>query len=372
MLKMTSKVGSPLWGLFMSVSPVPGDRSRRGWISIWILGLALILLAIASVTLGASDLTALRLLSALGDWFSGNESPLSRRDSIILFDIRLPRLMLGILVGSALAMSGACLQGLFRNPLADPGIVGVSAGAALAAIVAIVLGDTVLAPLEAILGSYLLPVFAFFGGLGTTIALYAIATSRGQTSVATMLLAGIALAAIMGAGAGILTYLSDDQQLRDLTFWSMGGLGGATWGKVLTCLPFIAISLLAFPFFARGLNALLLGDHQARHMGVPVQRLKRSLVLAIALAVGAAVSVSGTIGFVGIVVPHILRLVIGPDHRFLLPASALLGAILLIVADIIARTIAAPAELPIGIIMSAIGGPFFLWLLLKNRKVLAL
>lgn len=152
----------------------------------------------------------------------------------------------------------------------------------------------------------------------------------------------------------------------------MGGLGGATWGKVLTCLPFIAISLVAIPFFAKGLNALLLGDHQARHMGIPVQRLKRFLVVCIALAVGAAVSVSGTIGFVGIIVPHVLRLVIGPDHRFLLPASALLGSILLIVADMVARTIAAPAELPIGIIMSAIGGPFFLWLLLKNRRVLAL
>lgn len=351
---------------------IPGDRSKLGWTAIGLLALLLVVLALASVTQGASDLSAARLIAALVEWLSGNSEPISRKDAVILFDIRLPRLALGLLVGSALATSGACLQGLFRNPLADPGIIGISAGATLAAIVAIVLGNSLLSPLEALFGSYLLPVFAFLGSLITTVTLYAIATNQGQTSVATMLLAGIALAAVLGAGAGLLTYMSDDQQLRDLTFWSMGGLGGATWGKVLTCLPFIAIALLAIPFFAKGLNALLLGDHQARHLGIPVQRLKRYLVICIALAVGAAVSVSGTIGFVGIIVPHVLRLAIGPDHRFLLPASALLGAILLIVADMIARTIVAPAELPIGIIMSAIGGPFFLWLLLKNRRVLAL
>jgi iron complex transport system permease protein len=351
---------------------IPGDRSKLGWSALIVLALALVVVAVLSITQGASDLSASRLGEAFIKWLGGSEDVISRKDNVILFDIRLPRLALGLLVGAALATSGACLQGLFRNPLADPGIIGVSAGATLAAIIAIVLGNSLFAPLEAILGSYLLPVFAFLGSLFTTILLYVIATSQGQTSVATMLLAGIALAAILGAGAGLLTYISDDQQLRDLTFWSMGGLGGATWGKVLTCLPFIAISLVAIPFFAKGLNALLLGDHQARHMGIPVQRLKRFLVVCIALAVGAAVSVSGTIGFVGIIVPHVLRLVIGPDHRFLLPASALLGAILLIVADMVARTIAAPAELPIGIIMSAIGGPFFLWLLLKNRRVLAL
>ncbi|HAT87445.1 FecCD family ABC transporter permease [Cohaesibacter gelatinilyticus] len=351
---------------------IPGDRSKLGWSALVVLTFTLVVLTILSITQGASDLSASRLVGTLIDWLSGKEDFISRKDAVILFDIRLPRLTMGVLVGAALATSGACLQGLFRNPLADPGIIGVSAGATLAAIIAIVLGNSIFAPLEAILGSYLLPAFAFIGSLFTTVLLYVIATSQGQTSVATMLLAGIALAAILGAGAGLLTYISDDQQLRDLTFWSMGGLGGATWGKVLTCLPFIAISLIAIPFFAKGLNALLLGDHQARHMGIPVQRLKRFLVVCIALAVGAAVSVSGTIGFVGIIVPHVLRLVIGPDHRFLLPASALLGAILLIVADMMARTIAAPAELPIGIIMSAIGGPFFLWLLLKNKRVLAL
>ncbi|MCV6546928.1 MAG: iron ABC transporter permease [Cohaesibacter sp.] len=353
-------------------APLSGDRSLLGWTALLVLSLILICVAIVSVTQGASDLSAVRLLSFLSSWITDQNEGMSRRDAIILFDIRLPRLALGLLVGAALATSGACLQGLFRNPLADPGIIGISAGATLAAILAIVLGNSLFAPLEAFLGLYMLPVFAFFGSLIATITLYTIATHRGQTSVATMLLAGIALAAILGAGAGTLTYLSDDQQLRDLTFWSMGGLGGATWGKVFTCLPLIALSLFAIPFFAKGLNALLLGDHQARHMGIDVQTLKRSLVLCIALAVGAAVSVSGTIGFLGIIVPHILRLVIGPDHRFLLPASALLGAIILVLADMIARTIVAPAELPIGIIMSALGGPFFLWLLLKNRQVLAL
>lgn len=349
-----------------------GDRSQQGWIALWCLGALLIAISTLSISIGASPLSLGQLLNWAGKWMAGEPLNMSLRDQIILWDIRLPRLALGLMVGAALGVAGAAMQGLFRNPLADPGIVGVSGGAALAAILAIVLGPTLFAPFHAILGTFLLPIFAFFGGLLTTLLLYGIATSQGQTSVATMLLAGIALAAIMGAGSGILTYISDDQQLRDLTFWGMGGLGGATWTKVLTCAPFIILSLIAIPFFSKGLNALLLGDHQAQHMGIPVQHLKRILIFFIALSVGAAVSVSGTIGFVGIVVPHMLRLAIGPDHRYLLPTSALLGGCLLTTADMVARTIVAPAELPIGIIMSAIGGPFFLWLLLKNRKVLAL
>jgi iron complex transport system permease protein len=187
-----------------------------------------------------------------------------------------------------------------------------------------------------------------------------------------MLLAGIALGALAGALTGVLIYMANDQQLRDLTFWGMGSLAGATWIKIAAAGPIILLSFAALPFMARGLNAITLGEAAAFHMGVPVQRLKNIAIVTVAAATGASVAVSGGIGFVGIVVPHILRMVIGPDHRFLLPASALLGGSLLIFADVLARTIVAPAELPIGIITAAVGGPFFLWILLRQRSRFAL
>ena len=340
-----------------------GDRSAFGRLAFFALVLLLTGTAGLSLTVGASDLNFAQLWSY---WLGGEDMPL--RHTVILWDIRMPRMILGIMVGASLASAGASMQGLFRNPLADPGIVGVSAGAALFAIIAIILGDTLLSPLQSLLGIYMLPLFAFFGGVFNTLLLYIIATRRGQTSVATMLLAGIAIGALMGAVSGYLIFISNDQQLRDLTFWSMGSLAGANWVKIQSILPFVFLALSVLPFTAHGLNALMLGDHQARHMGVPIQKLKRLTIASIALAVGASVAVTGGIGFIGLVVPHLLRLLIGPDHRYLLPASALLGAVLLLLADMVARTVAAPASLPIGIVMSAIGGPFFLFLLLRSKR----
>jgi iron complex transport system permease protein len=208
--------------------------------------------------------------------------------------------------------------------------------------------------------------------LVTTLLLYRIATRNGQTSVATMLLAGIALGAMTMALTGVLIYMADDRQLRDLTFWGMGSLSGATWIKITAAGPIILLSLVAMPFMARGLNAITLGEAAAFHMGIPVQRLKTIAIVTVAGATGASVAVSGGIGFVGIVVPHLLRMVIGPDHRYLLPASALLGGSLLIFADVLARTLVVPAELPIGIITASVGGPFFLWILLRQRSRLSL
>ena len=182
-----------------------------------------------------------------------------------------------------------------------------------------------------------------------------------------MLLAGVAFGALAGAVMGLFSYLSDDRQLRDLSFWSLGSLSGATWTKVMAVTPFILPTLLAMPFLARGLNALSLGEAEAFHLGVPVQRVKAVAILLVAVAVGASVAAAGMIGFVGIVVPHVLRLIAGADHKMLLPASSLLGAALLVAADTVARTIAAPAELPIGILTAAIGAPFFLWLLLRRQ-----
>jgi iron complex transport system permease protein len=264
------------------------------------------------------------------------------------------------------------MQGLFRNPLADPGLVGVASGASLGAVSMIVLGGSVLAPVIAVLGIYALPLAAFFGGLATTLLLYRVATRRGRTSVATMLLAGIALGALAGAATGVLVYMADDRQLRDLTFWGLGSLAGATWSKIVAAGPIIAVVLIAAPMLARGLNALALGEAAAGHLGIQVQRIKNVAIVTVAAATGATVAVAGGIGFIGIVVPHMLRLSIGPDHRYLLPASALLGAILLLLADAVSRTIVAPAELPIGIITAMCGAPFFLWILLRQRGLLDL
>jgi iron complex transport system permease protein len=349
-----------------------GDRAGRARLAILLLCAVLAATALISLASGASDASP---MAVLRDWLSSSfsqDDALSARDRIIIYDIRLPRVVLGMLIGAALAVSGAVMQGLFRNPLADPGIVGVSNGASLGAVAVIVLGGTVLAPFTALLGIYALPVAAFGGGLAVTLVLYRVSTRRGQTSIATMLLAGIALGAMALAFTGMLIFMADDRQLRDLTFWQLGSLAGATWGKIFTAGPIIVAALAAAPFLARGLNALALGEAAASHLGIPVQRFKYVAIVAVSAAVGASVAVSGGIGFVGIVVPHLLRLVIGPDNRYLLPASALLGASLLLLADAVSRTIVAPAELPIGIVTAAVGAPFFLWILLRKRGLIDL
>ncbi|MFK3667532.1 FecCD family ABC transporter permease [Ochrobactrum teleogrylli] len=346
-----------------------GDRTQRARIVLVVLAVVLCLTALFSLTAGASDASLLTLLRG----FTGGEGAETfQRDHLIIMEIRLPRIILGMLIGAGLAVSGAVMQGLFRNPLADPGLVGVASGASLGAVSMIVLGGTVLAPVIAVLGIYALPLAAFFGGLATTLLLYRVATRRGRTSVATMLLAGIALGALAGAATGVLVYMADDRQLRDLTFWGLGSLAGATWSKIVAAGPIITVVLIAAPMLARGLNALALGEAAAGHLGIQVQRIKNVAIVTVAAATGATVAVAGGIGFIGIVVPHMLRLSIGPDHRYLLPASALLGAILLLLADAVSRTIVAPAELPIGIITAMCGAPFFLWILLRQRGLLDL
>ncbi|TPN88589.1 iron ABC transporter permease [Mesorhizobium sp. CU2] len=361
-----------IFGAAGGVMAAEGDRSIRARFVILLLCLALALSVFLSLTSGASDASAVLVLR---DWFMGGapaDAALAARDQLIVYDIRMPRVLLGVLIGAALAVCGAVMQGLFRNPLADPGLIGVSAGSSLGAVAIIVLGATWLAPVTLALGTLALPLAAFFGGLAVTFLLYAIATRQGQTSVATMLLAGIAISALAMALTGIFIFMADDRQLRDLTFWQLGSLAGATWQKVGTVGPVIVLALSAMPFLSRGLNALALGEATAGHLGIPVQRLKYIAIVGVSAAVGASVAVSGGIGFIGIVVPHILRLAIGPDNRYLLPASALLGASMLLLADAVARTIVAPAELPIGIVTAVAGAPFFLWILLRRRGIVDL
>ncbi len=340
----------------------PTDRVRRGRRVTAALALLLGCTCVISLSQGAAGTDLWPVLYAT---LTGGG--VAQMDRIILLDIRLPRMFMAVLVGASLAVSGAVMQGLFRNPLADPGIVGVSAGAGLGAITAIVLGGLLPAVLLEFFGSSLIAIAAFLGAWGATIILYSVSTRRGQTSVATMLLAGIAIAALVGAMSGLLIYAADDAQLRSLTFWNLGSLAGATWTKLAAATPIMLAGIAAAPFLARGLNGMVLGEAAAMHMGIPVQRIKRIAVLSVAAATGAAVAVSGGIGFVGIVVPHLLRLATGPDHRTLLPNAALLGAALLLGADMISRSIVAPAELPIGIVTAVLGAPVFLYILLRRR-----
>ncbi|MBF9043918.1 iron chelate uptake ABC transporter family permease subunit [Rhodobacterales bacterium HKCCE4037] len=344
---------------------VDGDRENRARACFAGLSVLLGFVSLLSLTTGASGIS---LADVARTWASGESLDTVTRT--VLLDIRLPRLAMGILVGAALAVSGAVMQGLFRNPLADPGLVGVSAGAGLGATAAIVLGGLLPLAFRDFVGTYMVPLASFIGGWAATMLLYVVSTRGGRTSVGVMLLAGIALAALSGALTGIFVYIADDAQLRDIQFWGLGSLAGATWFKLSIAAPLILLALSAAPFLARALNALTLGEATAAHLGIEVQRMKSIAILTVAAAVGASVAVSGGIGFIGIVVPHLLRLAVGPDHRFLLPNAALLGAALLICADMIARIVIAPAELPIGIVTATIGGPFFLWILLRNRSLL--
>ncbi len=339
-------------------------HSRPLFIALGVLLLIALWLSLAlgpvSLPLGETLRAALRLV---GLPFSGEGL---EQAELILGQIRLPRTLLGLAVGAVLALSGVAMQGLFRNPLADPGLVGVSSGAALGGATAIV-GGTALGGLPDAFAPYLLSLCAFAGGLGVTVLVYRLGRRDGQTSVATMLLAGIALTALAGAVIGLFTYLADDATLRSLTFWNMGSLNGASYSRLWPLLIVTLFVVCWLPRRAKALNALLLGESEARHLGFDVERLKRELVFCTALGVGAAVAAAGLIGFIGLVVPHLVRLVAGPDHRVLLPASALAGASLMLLADLAARLVLVPAELPIGIVTALIGAPFFLYLLVRGR-----
>ena len=357
----------------MTALAAPGERLagrsalRSPTLVLGTLIVVLLLAAAVAATIGAAGIPLERLPAALG--LTQGDPAMVARDQLVLWSIRLPRIALAIMIGALLAASGTLMQGLFRNPLADPMLAGISPGAGFASALAIVVGDRLLAEAKMVVPFEILPVAAIAGALITTIILYRLATRYGRTSIATLLLAGIAIGALAQSGIGFLVFTADDRQLRDISFWLLGSLGGATWTKVWAIMPFVALICVGLPFIARGLDLMVLGEAEAFHMGVAVERLKRIAIVLVACATGAAVSVAGVIGFVGIVVPHLLRLVIGPGHRLLLPAALCLGAILLLIADTFARVIAAPAELPIGIVTAIIGAPFFLSMLLRQRAL---
>lgn len=298
---------------------------------------------------------------------SSNKDSVSQQVKTILFDIRLPRICLAILIGAILAISGAVMQGLFRNPLAAPSLIGVSSGASVGASVVIVLAGAWLQSNTA-LGLSLVAVGAFIGSFLVTVLVYRLSTSALGTSVTTMLLAGIAVSALAGAVSGLLSYYADNEMLRQISIWQMGNLSTANWQRVLVLTVVAILVLSLFPRESKSLNALLLGESEARHLGIDVQQVKRKLILLTTLGIGTAVAIGGMIGFVGLIVPHIVRLLIGPDHRWLLPASALAGGVLLLLADTIARIIIAPTELPTGILTAILGAPFFIMLLVQQRR----
>jgi iron complex transport system permease protein len=355
----------------MGETRVPPSVARRAW-TIPALAVLLIAVVVASCLVGSVSISLAEIGTLVLQKVGLTTSSASTDNHAeVLFTIRLPRVLLGVLVGAGLGLSGASMQGIFRNPLVDPGLLGISTGAALGAVASIVLGAKLAHGIPPSVTPFMLPAAAFGGALTAMLAVERISRVGGRMVIATLLLAGIAVNALASALTGFFMYVSSDAQLRTITFWSLGSLGGATTRTNVATTVFLGVPLLLLVRYGRALNALLLGEAEAGHLGIDVERTKRTMIVLVALIVGAAVAVSGVLSFIGLVVPHLLRLAVGPDNRHLLPASALLGASLLLGADAIARTVVTPAELPLGIVTASLGTPFFIALLLRERRRLA-
>ena len=341
--------------------------SSRSFVYFPLAFIVLIGVGLLSISIGSTSIeieTVARVLAGRilpEGWLS--LSGVNEQDDVIVWLIRTPRAAVAALAGAALAVAGAQLQGLFRNPLADPNVIGVSAGAALGAVIAFATDLTTQS-------SFWLPLLSFIGALAALFTVYSIATRGGRTPIATLLLAGIALGALLSALSSLLISLSfvNFQVATEILFWMMGGLDSRRWVHVWICLPFVAIGLMVALWFTRDLDLMLLGEETSASLGVEVETVKRVILVTAALLTGAAVSVSGMIAFVGLVVPHFIRLILGPSHRVLIPASALTGAVFLIACDILARTVHPPLEIRLGVVTAAFGAPFFLYLLRRRRQ----
>jgi iron complex transport system permease protein len=333
--------------------------------AVWLLLAVLLIMIILAVAIGSIYISPLKVMKILLYQLPGVGGkivpnwPESYETIITLF--RLPRVVLAMVVGSALALAGAIFQGLFKNPMADPHIIGASAGAGLGATLAISLGLSIgwnglgAVPLLAALGSFL-----------TVILVYNLARTGGTVPIPNLLLAGVALSSFLSAMISLLIYFGQDQ-MHTIVFWLMGGLSGRTWDYVWFTLPYLLVAACVAIYYARDLNLMLLGEESAHNLGVEVERVKAILLLVASILTGAAVAASGMIGFVGLIVPHVARILVGPDHRILVPVSILAGAILLLGADILARTVLAPVELPLGVVTALFGAPFFIFLLRRYR-----
>ncbi|WP_328909863.1 iron ABC transporter permease [Streptomyces sp. NBC_00234] len=343
--------------------PAVPEPARRGTAFALTAALAAALLVgcLLSAGLGAYSIPLGDVLSSVQHRVGLGGQALDRVGESVLWNVRLPRVVLALLVGASLGCAGALMQGVFGNPLAEPGVIGISAGAAVGAVASIALGLT-------FFGNWTITVCAFVSGLATVLLVYVLSRSGGRTEVVTLILTGIAVNAFAGALIGLFIFFADNAQITQITFWQLGSLAQATWPKVLAVLPCAVLGLVVAPFHARKLDLLALGERPARHLGVDVERLRIVLVLVVALLTAAAVAVAGIISFVGLLVPHLLRMANGPGHRFLVPGSALGGALVLVVGDLAARTVADPAELPLGVLTALFGSPFFFWLLRRTRR----
>jgi len=332
-----------------------------------ILLIILIALIVLSSAMGAANLSIKLTLKTLGSIIPGiknliDASDISPQDIKVIFDIRLPRIFMAIIVGIALSSSGVIFQGVFRNPMADPYIIGVSAGAAFGATIGLLFaGNIKLISLSAT------SIFAFLGAIGTTFLIYNISKIKGKISVLTLLLSGVALSSLLTSIISfIMIYRTQD--LAKVYFWIMGGLSNSSWTNFMTIMPVIVIIMAASSFFMRDLNVMSLGDERANQLGVQTEKLKQVLLILASIMAAAAVSVSGIIGFIGLITPHIMRMIVGPDHKILYPTAAISGGIVLLLSDTIARIILSPREIPVGIITSIIGVPFFIYLLVKSKR----
>ncbi|MEM9618381.1 MAG: iron ABC transporter permease [Pseudomonadota bacterium] len=362
---MTAETAAP-----PEISRLGEARIRRGNIILIACALVSILGFVAAVVFGPLAISLGDLVAVFLKQLGLTEANAVGAVKVgVIENLRVPRALLGFAVGAALGASGATMQGFFRNPLADPGLIGVSAGGALTAVGVIVLGAGFIDQLTGASRAFAMPMMAFMGALLTVFAIYRISLFDGRVIVATMLLAGVAANALAYSGIGYLTFLADDAQLRDLTFWTLGSLGGATWERVIPAIVLMIIATFGLLTLTRAMNCLLLGEADANSLGVNVESVKRRAALFTALGVGAATAACGIVGFVGLVVPHLVRLMTGPDHRFVLPGSALLGAALVLFSDLVARLSVAPAELPLGVVTAALGAPFFFWLLVKDKRL---
>ena len=301
-------------------------------------------------------------------WNDDNTIPSS--DKFVLMNLRLPRIVMAILVGSALAVSGTCLQGMFKNPLASPDLIGITMGASLFAAISIVLGSYIKPYIPEVFHFSMLSIAAFLGALLTMTMVYRISKTNGKTNVIVMLLSGVAITAMAGATTGFLIYLSKEEQLRDLTFWNLGSLGGATWTKNAILAVVIVMAFFFLITKGKALNAMMLGENDAAHLGIPVEKIKKQIIWFSSLLVGTSVAFCGTIGFVGLIIPYIIRQLFKSNYQIILPFSAIAGGVLLLGADTLSRTIAAPSEIPIGILTAIMGAPVFVAILIKNKKAL--
>lgn len=334
-----------------------------------ILATILIVSLIVSARVGAVNLSYEKIFAFIGKAFGFNvHTSFTHIEEQVFLQIRLPRVILCAFVGAALSVSGALMQALFRNPIVEPGLVGTSSGAAFGAAFVFVMGKSIAGPYADILGPYLLPLFAFLGGFLSTIIVYKLSNVFGKTNVSTMILAGIAMNALANGGTGFFSYIARDPQARSITFWNLGTLSGADWnGVILVSISTLAGILLCLRY-SKGLNALLLGEEEAGYLGVNTEKLKKNVILLNTFMVAMATSLVGVIAFLGLIVPHILRMLKSSDNRFLIIGSALLGAILLNLADMVARILVAPSEFPIGIITAFVGAPVFLYMLISNSR----